>query len=397
MSDLDKALREFEAVEANLSKIEKCWNILDKQVARGIVFGINTVYEDACRFYRHLLSGLPLINGWQPTTLPLELDDIAQSRSHALELREVSIEIEVRHRVERLGKELRKYRFLFDKKRRQLVQNIIIQTCNEIDHLLDQLQVIFPIDETSLECRRKIDHPCWQEIRDKVRQIDVLLGSSISRPPRWNDMERHLYYAESHDLRDIVCIDWPSVKAGLTQSLYSSNEPIPVQVEDLDDLVASKPSGSVLTKLKWEKLSYEDFERLVFNLVSSEQIYENPQWLMHTNAPDRGRDLSVYKVYQDRLSGISRKRVIIQCRHWLKSSVSKNNISVLKEEVKLWEPPRIDILVIATTGRFTADAVSLIEKHNQSDSAMVIEMWPESNLERVLASHPALVAEFGLR
>ncbi|WP_069789344.1 restriction endonuclease [Cyanobacterium sp. IPPAS B-1200] len=398
MSDLDKALRKFEAVEANLSKLEKCWNTLEKQIARGIIFEINPVYEDACRSYKNLLGGLPLINGWQPTTLPLELDDIAQSHSHALKVGEVSIEIEVSSRVEKLGKELRKYRFLFDQKRRQLVQNIIIQTFNEIDHLLDQLQVIFPIDEASLECRRKIDHPSWRKIREKVRQIDVLLGSSISRPPRWSDMERHLYYAESHDLRDIVYTDWPSVKAGLTQSLYASNEPIPLQVEeDLDDLVASKPSGSVLTKLKWEKLSPEDFERLVFNLVSSEQIYENPQWLMCTNAPDRGRDLSVYKVYQDRLSGISRKRVIIQCKHWLSRSVSKNDFSMLKEEVKLWEPPRIDILVIATTGRFTADAISLIEKHNQSDSAMVIEMWAESNLERVLASNPAVVAEFGLR
>jgi len=397
MSNLDEALRQFEAAEANLSKLEKLWSLLEKNVPKGITFGANPVYEDACRSYEHLLAGLPLIDGWQPTALPLELDEIAQSRIDAFEVGEVSIEIEVDRRIEKPGKELREYRFRFDQKRRQLVQNIILQTFNEIDRLLDQLQEIYPINEAKLEYGKKIDHPFWLELRDRVRQIDVLLGSSIPRPPRWSDMQRHLYYAESHDLRDIVCTDWPSVKAGLTKSLYTSNEPIPVSVNDLSDLAASKPSGSILTKLRWEKLSAEDFERLVFNLVASEQSHENPQWLMDTNAPDRGRDLSVYRVYQDTLSGVTRKRVIIQCKHWLSKSVAPKNVSEVKEQVKLWEPPRIDILVIATTGRFTADAISLIERHNQSDSAMTIEMWAESHLERVLASNPALVAEFGLR
>jgi hypothetical protein len=65
--------------------------------------------------------------------------------------------------------------------------------------------------------------------------------------------------------------------------------------------------------------------------------------------------------------------------------------------MKLWEPPRVDVHVIAPSGRFTADAVTLVEKHNQSDSALRIEMWPESHLERVLANRPAMIAEFGLR
>jgi hypothetical protein len=73
------------------------------------------------------------------------------------------------------------------------------------------------------------------------------------------------------------------------------------------------------------------------------------------------------------------------------------DIATLKENMKAWGEPRVDVLVIATTGRFTADAVAAIEKHNVSDSALWIEMWPESHLERLLASRPALIAEFGLR
>ena len=70
---------------------------------------------------------------------------------------------------------------------------------------------------------------------------------------------------------------------------------------------------------------------------------------------------------------------------------------MLKEQAKLWDKPRVDVLVVVTSGRFSADAVELIESHNASDTAMNIEMWPESHLERLLAARPPLIAEFGLR
>src|SRR4030088_3461189 len=97
-------------------------------------------------------------------------------------------------------------------------------------------------------------------------------------------------------LRDIVKHDWPQAKAGLSKGLYDENEPIPVEVEDIGTLAASHPTGPVTTKLKWNILTAENFERLIFSLISSAKGYENPEWLMHTNAPDRGRDLSVTRV-----------------------------------------------------------------------------------------------------
>lgn len=118
---------------------------------------------------------------------------------------------------------------------------------------------------------------------------------------------------------------------------------------------------------------------------------------MHPNAPDRGRDLSVTRLVVDRLSGTIRSRIIIQCKHWLSRSVTVSDVTTLIGLMKLWEPPRIDTLIIATSGRFTADAVAYIEKHDQSDTALHIEMWTESHLERLLASRPSLIAEFKLR
>ena len=54
-------------------------------------------------------------------------------------------------------------------------------------------------------------------------------------------------------------------------------------------------------------------------------------------------------------------------------------------------------LVIATSGRFTADAVAWIDKHNEAANQPTIEMWAESHLELLLAQRPHLAAEFKLR
>jgi len=118
---------------------------------------------------------------------------------------------------------------------------------------------------------------------------------------------------------------------------------------------------------------------------------------MHTNAPDRGRDISVERVSTDSLSGTRNQRVIIQAKHWLSKSVRPIDVSEALTQMEFWEPPRVNILVIATTGRFTADAVTLIEKHNEAGKRPVIDMWPESHLEFLLAQRPHLVAEFKLR
>lgn len=208
---------------------------------------------------------------------------------------------------------------------------------------------------------------------------------------------RHVGSRMPCDLIDIITMDWPDAKKHISDAIYGESDPIPVGVGDIGDVVASRPEGDIPAKLKWEELGADEFERLLFALISKAEGYENPEWLMHTNAPDKGRDLSVFRVNNDPLAGILRRRVIIQCKKWTGTSIGLSDISTAKEQVKLWEPPRVDVLVIATTGRFTADAVAYVERHNQGNSSLSIEMWPESHIERLLASRPALVAEFQLR
>lgn len=146
--------------------------------------------------------------------------------------------------------------------------------------------------------------------------------------------------------------------------------------------------------LSWRNLSDSDFERLIFNLVGSARGYENPEWLTHTNAVDKGRDISVYRVQHDSLAGTRRLRTIIQCKH--KKGIGFADVAQLKEQMALCESPRVDELIIATSGRFSSDAIQWIEKHNQSPHALRIVMWPNSHLERLLAERPQLVSDFRL-
>ncbi len=91
--------------------------------------------------------------------------------------------------------------------------------------------------------------------------------------------------------------------------------------------------------------------------------------------------------------------------HWIASSITirqrqvgqkwAKGIPVSRDAKELSEPPRMDVCVIVSSGRFTPDAVAAIEKHNQSDTGLEVEMWPESHLERVLATRPDLIGAFG--
>ena len=179
--------------------------------------------------------------------------------------------------------------------------------------------------------------------------------------------------------------------------MYGPTDPIPVGVGDLASLVKAAPTGPVITALKWEALDAATFERLIFNLVSQATGYANPKWLMHTYAPDRGRDVSVERVVSDPLTGVHTSRVIVQCKHWRGRSIGVAEVTALIMQMKHWEPPKVDELIIATTGQFAADTVALIEKRYHEREIPIVTMWPDKHLESLLAGRPHLVAEFGLR
>ena len=392
MSTLDAALQQLEAVEANLDKLDKIWAQISKLIPSGPDFSNPPEYDNLCLAFRRILPSLPAIDGWRPSDKIMGYDEIGQARLDALEIDEFSGQVALENHIFDQGNQLREYRFRFDAKRRELVRSRVLELINQVEQALEFLGPLSLVQDSDFA-----DSQEWQRLGAAVAEINTLIGSSIDRPGRWSDLHRHIHFAAVGDLRDILKHDWPDVSESLKRQIYGQHDPLPVDIKDIGELVAAKPSGSVPTRLDWSSLNDEDYERLIFSLIAEDEGYQNVQWLQHTRAPDRGRDLSANRVYNDKLAGMRSERVIIQCKHWLADSVGPTDISAVRDLMPLWQPPRVDLLIIATSGRFTADAIALVEQHNQSDRAMRIEMWPDSHIERLLAARPHLVAEFRLK
>jgi len=393
-SPINSALRQFEATEANVAKLGRLWSKIAKLIPGGLQFGSDPAYEEYVRRYEDLLRALPRIDGWKPERAPMDLDAIGQMRLDAKEVGEISAEVSVENEIEAPGRELAEYRHRLNAKRRQLVRAAMTDSIAAVDAALRSLSRIASKKQYPA---KQVESPTWEKLKSQIQGIEALLGDAFSRPARWNDLQRHLHFGTVQDLADIVRLDWPDVKGGLTKALYDRDEPIPVDVPDLGTLAAAQPKGQSGHTLEMGFVERRRFRALDLFAHQHQPGLREPEWLMHTKAPDRGRDLSVSRIVNDPLSGAIRSRVLIQCRHWMTKSVSASDVAVLKEQITTWEPPKVDVLIVATTGRFTSNAVAAIEKDNAGDRALKIEMWPESHLERLLAERPALIAEFGLR
>lgn len=390
MTTLDAALQQFEAAETNLAKLEALWERIDELLPTGPAFGSPPEYEELCWAFRRILSHVPAIDGFRIEDRLHEYDEAGQMHLDAAEIGEIEVKVWVLNALEEQGRQLNEYRLRLQAKRRELVRVRLVKLIGEIDTVLGNANLAAKRGE--VEGKTSIEESEWEHLREGVSEIDTLLGSS-PRPPSWASLQRNL----DSSLAEMIKADWPIVRQSLTSKLYGQNDPVPTTADDLGEVVAAEPTGPVTPELDWSVLTDEDFERLLFCLISGTSAYENPAWLQKTSAPDRGRDLSVVRVDSATLGDVRRYRTIIQCKHWQSKSIQPKDVSAARDQMELWSPPRVDVLVIATTGRFTADAISLVEKHNQTDRALYIEMWPDTHLERLLAARPHLIGQFGLR
>jgi hypothetical protein len=388
------ALQKFDASEANLAKLERLWKEIAGLWPSGIELGDNPEYEERCVTFRYIYEALPQLQKWKPQVDFISWNDISEWKIDAHEIGEIGAHVGLQQAFDAPGKALREYRRRFNQMRRKLVREALAEHVRSVDASIVAVRSKLSGNEALAD---KMSGTEWEQLRQYLDEVAVLVGSSTKRPPRWGDLRRHLGFGMVQDFNDIENSDWPAIRSELKKGIYEEDEPIPVDVDDLAAVIAEKPRGTVTTRLEWTQLSDEEFERLMFRLISETPGYENPEWLMKTNAADKGRDLSVTRVVQDRLSGTSRERVVIQCKHWTTKSIGIPDISTIKDQMELWRDPAVDELIFATSGRFTADAVQYIEHYNGQRHAMKIGMWPESHLERLLSARPDLVAEFSLR
>lgn len=390
-NELAATLELFDRVAVNLDNLQHVWEEMTSytHVSGFVINTSDPRYDELMRKFDDLAAGLPPIHGCVITVRPMPLHAAGQWRMDAIDVPEALPGLQ--RELEAPGEAIAEYRHRLRKERRALVRRRADTLTTHIDSLLSDLVERHPCDASSVK-----DDEDWITMEKTFRELFRLLGKDELSGTRVTDLQRHLHFGLGVDLHDIANHDWPDVKPRIERALYADREPLPVGMADLGTLAEARPAGPVPTELDFSKLDDEKFERLVFSLLTTTEGYENATWLMETRAPDRGRDLSVDRVNVDALTGATHDRVIVQCKAW-KKSISPTECVAALAPLPLWEPPPIDVLVIATTGRFSADAVAWIEKHNNEGKRPRMWPWANSTLELMLASRSDLVARFDLR
>jgi hypothetical protein len=387
---LDELLQVMDRAAANLAKLDAVWERAQPMIPTGPSRGSSREFEDLRRTWTVLRSGLPPIHGWTVTEELPDADAAGQDFIDCADVGEPPFAL--LKQLEEPGNQLDEYRFRLAQSRRKAIHERLNDLTSTINESLPRILESVPRDSTD-----RLDDPRIATVGDSISEIERLLGDTTERKGRWGDLHRHMHFGEGHDWHDIIEMDWPSVRADIEAASLSDSDPLPIPDVDLGEAASARPAGGVSVGLAWTAIDDDGFERLLFDLLRSFPSYQNVEWLMKTRAPDRGRDLSAERVIKDDGGTTRTERVIVQAKHWAAKSVGPSDITNTLSALSLWEPPVIRALVLATSGRFTSDAVAVAEKHNTDGKLPFIELWPDSRLETLLSQRPDLTATYGLR
>jgi hypothetical protein len=397
--NLADALATFDKVAVNLEKLEVVWNRAQPHIPTEPSFGTVPEYLTLARNWDDLLPGLPRIDGW---TITGGLPDLAELGRMFLDYSEIGEQPTYAWELSaQPSEDLAKYRHLLDRARRRVIASRLTELSDQVTGLITEIIASLPTmaewDEAPLGPRVRVDTPQVGEIEECLVELERLLGQTVERTGRWGALHRHLRFGEVHDWHEIATVDWPSVQLDIDAAKVGEVDPIPVPDVDLGEIGKAELTGHATTILNWTAINPEGFERLLFDIFNRLDGYQNVQLLMNTNAPDRGRDISLERVVSDSSGTIRTERVIVQAKHYTSKPVGAVDVQSSLASLSTWEPPVIRFLIIATSNAFSADAVQVIEKHNENGKQPQIEMWPVSKLELLLSQRPKLAITYGLR
>lgn len=388
--EINELLSALDRTAANLTKLEEVWARAECFIPKGPAAGSHPEYDDLSRAWDDLLQGLPEIDGWTITDSLPDIDAMGREFIDYGEIGEIAFPLF--DAGEQPGRDLAAYRYKLNRARRRVAGQRLEQLTVTVESALSR--IISGVDRQSTT---RLSGPDVDLVTGSIAEIERLIGDSAQRTGRWNDLSRHLHFGEGHDWHDIFEFDWPTVRSDIQGASVSDTDPLPVPQLDLGVAASGVLTGKVATALPWSALSDEGFERLLFDLLRDYPNHENVQWLTNTHAPDRSRDLSFDRLLHDETGGTRIERVIVQAKHWQSKSVNISDLSSAVAAMKLWEPPAVQSLIVATSSRFTSDAVSWTERHNQGGAAPYVELWPDNRLESLLAQKPHIAAGHGLR
>ncbi|MFD5424455.1 restriction endonuclease [Streptomyces sp. NPDC127084] len=388
--DLEELLRAMDRTAANLRKLEKVWEQAKPFIPTGPQLGSDVQYDGLKAAWADLLPGLPPIDGWTITDPLPDIEDMGQAFIDYLDIGEPPTDVHAAG--DKPEADLAAYRYRLDRARRRAARGRLEQLVALVDAVLPRA-----LGGAARDSLERLENEQTRKVEAAIGEIARLLGEDAESLDRWWDLHRHMRFSQGHDWHDIVELDWPAVRAGIEAKAVGDSDPLPVPDIDLGHAASGSLTGAATLALPWDRLDDDGFERLLYDLLRDIPEHQNVEWLMQTRAPDRGRDLSMDRVLRDGSGGVRTERVIVQAKHWRSRSVNAPAVNETATAGKLWGPPLVRGIVIATSGRFTADAVSWVERHNSEGNAPYIELWPDSRLETLLAQRPYIAAAHGLK
>lgn len=176
--------------------------------------------------------------------------------------------------------------------------------------------------------------------------------------------------------------------------------PTPGSTEEAEEEKGGSASSRVEPRqtVHWDRIDADDFEHLITRLLEVSGDFHRVNRYMATRAPDGGRDIEAYRVV-DGTGLLERRdeRVFIQAKHWSKRGVNASEVSdLVHTKIPLWEGAPVALLIVATSGSFTRDAIHWMEKHNDQAKRPRVEYWNRGRLEGFLHTHSVLLREFKL-
>lgn len=127
----------------------------------------------------------------------MSLTEMQLARFDAFELGEASLHVQVEEQIEAPGAELAAYRHSFNRARRKIVRDRMIDIAKSVDVLIAAMQAHRAAGQP-----KSGDH--WSALEPQIAELERLLGDSTGRPSRWSDLRRHLSFWEDVDLHDIL-------------------------------------------------------------------------------------------------------------------------------------------------------------------------------------------------
>lgn len=391
--ELDELLTAFDKTAANLGRLENVWGRARALLPTGPFVGGNVQYDDHERAYGEIVAALIPIDGHaMPNSIP-GFEEIGRDFLDYAEIGEHPVG--VWRRMEQPDKDIAEYRFHLNRARRRAVRRRLEELVAEVNASIAALRSM--INDGDFPGGLMVEHDLVGTVRSAIVEVDRLVGDTVQRSSRWTDLHRHLRFAEPQDWVDIAELDWPVVLQDIERAGFDDTEPIPVEgIADLGVAAAGDVRGRATVELNWDNLDGTRFERLLFDLLSAIDGHDNVAWLLNTNAPDRGRDLSLDRTIKTPTGDVRMERVLVQAKHWRSKSLGPTDLAEAVTKAETWTPP-FQIVILATSGRFTADAVTWHETRAQRLTRPDLELWPENRLESLLAQHPVIAATHGLR